>query len=77
MNINYLIPVSIYDNGGESVSRYTVIFLADNWKDQLMTKVYNDLGIESTTISEQPGKRIAFQNLPAKVQTSILSYYDI
>ena len=76
MNINYLVPVSTYDNGNESASRYTVIFLADNWQDQMITKAYNDLGIESTAISEQPYKRISFQALPKAVQASIISHYN-
>jgi hypothetical protein len=82
--------IKIYDNGGKTTDRYTVLFLDDSYKDHIGQTIYDCLNMNSipdgvygfrqhseAIDGDHLGKRIAFKDLPKKVQTSILLDYDI
>lgn len=77
-------PIKVYDNGGKTQDRYTVIFLDQIERLQHNGTVYACLGMDKTPFYPQGfcqhssavtgkhlGKRINFVDLPADCQTAV------
>jgi hypothetical protein len=76
-------PMKIYDNGGKTIDRYTVVFL-DQCENKL-DRVYACLGMNGVpfhpqgfcqhsdaVVGKHLGKRIRFSELPADCQKAVM-----
>ena len=80
--------IRLYDNGGETVDRYTCVFIG-NYKGGKMylgmsSDPFHPMGVgihgESEELIDRPshlhlGKKVPFDSIPEKVKTCVISTY--